>query len=381
MVCISPPISACSGLCHHDYCGNTVFPFCGCDDIFPRMRACISCCPDAAAADYMLQYHFFTFVICCLIPDDGGPSFLWGTWLALGYAGLRIESLWGMLYPFAVALVRMWRFNADGVAANEYFMLILVMFFAYFVGKTFAWKELAAQLKQNKLRYEKLSQHVEYLRKESVVASRIHDSVAGNLAYMAILLDGLILDAEKNKTFDEKEIREVRALVVETLDEMRSVVDLMNGGKTESVQADNMSLSGLQIVGEQGDSFLKELGFHGKTRIALKDLKNLDDAFSREVFSLIHELYTNIAVHGSPGGEYRLIVFWDDDDLIHVDQVNDISSKNLFPDKPVSGSGLSLHMKWIKSIGGFAKTSSEKGAWQFHARFPVIMSEDSAEPV
>lgn len=110
-------------------------------------------------------------------------------------------------------------------------------------------------------------------------------------------------------------------------------------------------------------------------------LKNLDDAFSREVFSLIHELYTNIAVHGSPGGEYRLIVFWDDDDLIHVDQVNDISSKNLFPDKPVSGNGLSLHMKWIKSIGGFAKTSSEKGAWQFHARFPVIMSEDSAEPV
>lgn len=267
------------------------------------------------------------------------------------------------------------------VKENNYFMLILVMFFAYFVGKTFAWKELAAQLKQNKLRYEKLSQHVEYLRKESVVASRIHDSVAGNLAYMAILLDGLILDAEKNKTFDEKEIREVRALVVETLDEMRSVVDLMNGGKTESVQADNMSLSGLQIVGEQGDSFLKELGFHGKTRIALKDLKNLDDAFSREVFSLIHELYTNIAVHGSPGGEYRLIVFWDDDDLIHVDQVNDISSKNLFPDKPVSGSGLSLHMKWIKSIGGFAKTSSEKGAWQFHARFPVIMSEDSAEPV
>lgn len=170
------------------------------------------------------------------------------------------------------------------VKENNYFMLILVMFFAYFVGKTFAWKELAAQLKQNKLRYEKLSQHVEYLRKESVVASRIHDSVAGNLAYRAILLDGLILDAEKNKTFDEKEIREVRALVVETLDEMRSVVDLMNGGKTESVQADNMSLSGLQIVGEQGDSFLKELGFHGKTRIALKDLKNLDDAFSREVF-------------------------------------------------------------------------------------------------
>ena len=73
--------------------------------------------------------------------------------------------------------------------------------------------------------------------------------------------------------------------------------------------------------------FLRELGFHGKTRIMIKDSTDLDDAFSREVLSLIHELYTNIAVHGSPGGEYRLIVFWDDDNLIHVDQVNDVSSK------------------------------------------------------
>lgn len=30
-------------------------------------------------------------MICCLIPDDGGPSFLWGTWLALGYAGCELS--------------------------------------------------------------------------------------------------------------------------------------------------------------------------------------------------------------------------------------------------------------------------------------------------
>ena len=71
---------------------------------------------------------------------------------------------------------------------------------------------------------------------------------------MAILLDSVILDAEKTKTFDEKEIRGVRALVVETLDAVRDVVDLMNDGKTKSAQTDNMSLSGLWVVGEQGDS-------------------------------------------------------------------------------------------------------------------------------
>ena len=40
-----------------------------------------------------------------------------------------------------------------------------------------------------------------------------------------------------------------------------------------------MSLSGLWVVGEQGDSFLRELGFHGKTRIMIKDSTDLDDVF------------------------------------------------------------------------------------------------------
>lgn len=203
-----------------------------------------------------------TFVACCFIPDDGGPSLLWGTWLALGYVGMRITSWWGVLYPLAVSTVRMWRFNADGVPLNEYVMLIFVMFFAFFIGKSLAWKEFVDQARRNELKYEKLSQHIEYLRREHMLAGRIHDSIAGNLTYMAIVLDGFMLDAENPS--DKHEMRKLRTLVVETLHEVRDVVDMMHGSdRQESKQDEHAYLAELRGIGEQGDAFLRELGFHG----------------------------------------------------------------------------------------------------------------------
>lgn len=316
-----------------------------------------------------------TFVACCFIPDDGGPSLLWGTWLALGYVGMRITSWWGVLYPLAVSTVRMWRFNADGVSLNEYVMLIFVMFFAFFIGKSLAWKEFVDQARRNELKYEKLSQHIEYLRREHMLAGRIHDSIAGNLTYMAIVLDGFMLDAENPS--DKHEMRKLRTLVVETLHEVRDVVDMMHGSdRQESKQDEHAYLAELRSIGEQGDAFLRELGFHGQTKIEIDNLNNLDGNYVREILSLVHELYTNIAVHGSPEGTYYIAVGVHDDNWVHVDSVNDVSLRSLFPDKPLSKKGLALRKRWIESVGGFVRTSSEGDTWHFHACFPVAMAGD-----
>lgn len=316
-----------------------------------------------------------TFVACCFIPDDGGPSLLWGTWLALGYVGMRITSWWGVLYPLAVSTVRMWRFNADGVPLNEYVMLIFVMFFAFFIGKSLAWKEFVDQARRNELKYEKLSQHIEYLRREHMLAGRIHDSIAGNLTYMAIVLDGFMLDAENPS--DKHEMRKLRTLVVETLHEVRDVVDMMHGSdRQESKQDEHAYLAELRGIGEQGDAFLRELGFHGQTKIEIDNLNNLDGNYVREILSLVHELYTNIVVHGSPEGTYYIAVGVHDDNWVHVDSVNDVSLRSLFPDKPLSKKGLALHKRWIESVGGFARTSSEGDTWHFHACFPAAMAGD-----
>ena len=316
-----------------------------------------------------------TFVACCFIPDDGGPSLLWGTWLALGYVGMRITSWWGVLYPLAVSTVRMWRFNADGVPLNEYVMLIFVMFFAFFIGKSLAWKEFVDQARRNELKYEKLSQHIEYLRREHMLAGRIHDSIAGNLTYMAIVLDGFMLDAENPS--DKHEMRKLRTLVVETLHEVRDVVDMMHGSdRQESKQDEHAYLAELRGISEQGDAFLRELGFHGQTKIEIDNLNNLDGNYVREILSLVHELYTNIVVHGSPEGTYYIAVGVHDDNWVHVDSVNDVSLRSLFPDKPLSKKGLALHKRWIESVGGFARTSSEGDTWHFHACFPAAMAGD-----
>lgn len=316
-----------------------------------------------------------TFVACCFIPDDGGPSLLWGTWLALGYVGMRITSWWGVLYPLAVSTVRMRRFNADGVPLNECVMLIFVMFFAFFIGKSLAWKEFVDQARRNELKYEKLSQHIEYLRREHMLAGRIHDSIAGNLTYMAIVLDGFMLDAENPS--DKHEMRKLRTLVVETLHEVRDVVDMMHGSdRQESKQDEHAYLAELRGIGEQGDAFLRELGFHGQTKIEIDNLNNLDGNYVREILSLVHELYTNIAVHGSPEGTYYIAVGVHDDNWVHVDSVNNVSLRSLFPDKPLSKKGLALRKRWIESVGGFVRTSSEGDTWHFHACFPVAMAGD-----
>ena len=81
-------------------------------------------------------------------------------------------------------------------------------------------------------------------------------------------------------------------------------------------------------------------------------------------------------MHGSPEGTYYIAVGVHDDNWVHVDSVNDVSLRSLFPDKPLSKKGLALHKRWIESVGGFVRTSSEGDTWHFHARFPAAMAGD-----
>lgn len=73
-------------------------------------------------------------------------------------------------------------------------------------------------------------------------------------------------------------------------------------------------------------------------------MNNLDGNYVREILSLVHELYTNIVVHGSPEGTYYIAVGVHDDNWVHVDSVNDVSLRSLFPDKPLSKKGLALQV-------------------------------------
>lgn len=320
-----------------------------------------------------------TFVICCFMPDNSGPSFLWGTWLALAYVGLYIKPPYGAIYPLSIAAVRMWRFDATGTSPNEYVMLLLAMFLAFFAGRAVSWNNLANHAKQEKLKVEKMQQYLAMTRKENIAASQIHDSITGNLTYMAILLDNKSLSHEK--TLTEAEVIEFRAMIIKTLHEVRTVINVLNGDDKEVMNTTNVSFAGqIQAIAEQGDRSLRRLGFSGETKLSLKIPEDMGFDCFREMESLLQELYTNTAAHAKPNGEYYISINCSGS-LIHIDQVNEVSDDNLFPDKPASSNGLRLHRERISSLGGGSRVSSEDGTWQFHARIPITSAADMAKPM
>ena len=320
-----------------------------------------------------------SFIACCLIPDNSGPSFLWGTWLSLAYAGLYVKPPYGVMYPLTVAAVRMWRFDASGIPSSEYIMLLLFMFLAFFAGRAVFWNNLANRAEQDRLKIEQMKRYLAMTRKENIAASQIHDSVTGNLTYMAILLDDKHLRHEN--TFTEAEITEFRATIITTLGEVRTAINIMNSDDTDFMNAISATHADrISAIVEQGDKSLAKLGFSGKTRVSSRISENISLDCSREVASLLQELYTNTAAHAKPNGEYYISINRDVSS-IRIDQVNEVSDDNLFPDKPSSSNGLKLHMERIHSLGGDSRISSEDGTWQFHAAIPVESAFDMAEPV
>ena len=320
-----------------------------------------------------------SFIVCCLIPNNSGPSFLWGSWLALAYAGLYIQPPYGVLYPLAVSAVRMWRFDAAGTPFSEYVMLLLIMFLVFFAGRAVSWNNLSQQAEQDRLKVEKMQQYLAMARKESIAASQIHDSVAGNLTYMAILLDDKTLN--HNNTFTETEITELRATILKTLEKVRIAINLMNGEDEEYMNdAKASDVTRIQLIAEHGDGFLARLGFSGRTKLPPSLPENISDDCSNETESLLQELYTNTAAHAKPNGDYYIFISANGSS-IRIDQVNDVSDDCLFPDKPVSQNGLRLHMERIRSMGGDSRLSSEDGTWQFHARIPITSAADMANPM
>ena len=171
--------------------------------------------------------------------------------------------------------------------------------------------------------------------------------------------------------FTEREISELHGKIMDTLKDVRTAINLMQGEEIPHQTGDSTTAAAkIQSIINSGDESLMRLGFSGKTELSVRSLNHADSRCLIEISSLLPELYTNIAVHTSPNSEYFIRITYKDGAMI-IDQVNEISDSTLLPDKPASNNGLRLHTERIQSEGGAVKTSSEDGTWQFHASIPV----------
>ncbi|MBW3078737.1 hypothetical protein KIH76_05825 [Bifidobacterium sp. 81T8] len=362
-----------------------------------------------------------TYVGCAFLPDMSGASLFYGMWVALAAAGRYGRSRWWRLLPPLIAAVR-WMVSARaGIPFGDYVILLVSFFVAYAFGRAMSWRAVAIQAEQDRLRYEREREQVEAMRRDARAASRIHDAVTSELAYMAMRLDyersRSTNDEQHTALFDDLYRR-----TIDTLGEVRTVIDMLDGdgedtdtgshhdrigddhgdgdayrrdgtddGNTGHSGDDDIEIGNstaassscvtfperIHDVLDHGDRYLSRLGFAGDSTLidnptTDKPTDTADVTHEREsaVIDLLRELYTNIAVHGDPSGEYRVVVRRNRDGL-SVDQVNDIATRSLLPDKPHSGKGLALHRTWFATLGGSISTSAEDGTWILHAALPA----------
>ncbi|RSX53724.1 histidine kinase [Bifidobacterium goeldii] len=360
-----------------------------------------------------------TYVACAFLPDMSGASLFYGMWVALAAVGRYGRSRWWWLMPPLIAAVR-WMVSARaGIPFGDYVILLVSFFVVYAFGRAMSWRAVAVQAEQDRLRYERERDRLEAMRRDARAASRIHDAVTNNLAYMAMRLDYERLRSTHNEQrtalFDDLYRR-----TIDTLSEVRTVIDMLDGdddstdtgshhGDGDAYRRDHTGdgstgHSGdddiiaiknptatfstctafperIRDVLDHGDRYLSQLGFAGDSTLidnppTDKSTDANDVTRDREsaVIDLLRELYTNIAVHGDPSGEYRVVVRRNRDGL-SVDQVNDIAERSLLPDKPHSGKGLPLHRTRFAALDGSISTSAEDGTWILHATLPSDSSQ------
>lgn len=360
-----------------------------------------------------------TYVACAFLPDMSGASLFYGMWVALAAVGRYGRSRWWWLMPPLIAAVRWMVAARAGVPFGDYVMLLVSFFVVYMFGRAMSWRATAVQVEQDRLRYERERDRVEAMRRDARAASRIHDAVTSDLAYMAMRLD-----YERSRgTNDEQHAAlfdDLYRRTIDTLGEVRTVINMLDGngddtdtgkehdsirdgrngvsprsgiddGNAERTGGENVEIESsattssscatfpdrVRDVLENGDRYLAQLGFTGDSTMIddppVNKPTDADDIIRERksaVIDLLRELYTNIAVHGDPSGEYRVVVRRNRDGL-SVDQVNDIAAQSLLPDKPHSDKGLPLHRTRFADLGGSISTSAEDGTWILHATLPL----------
>jgi signal transduction histidine kinase len=247
----------------------------------------------------------------------------------------------------------------------------MMFFVSWLIGYTLRQRKKAEAEAVERRRYEQARRQLALTRRDMALASRIHDSVTGNLAYLAISLERARHDALEDSG-EVPDFAYMHEMTVETLREVRQVIDVLDGDNRQ-INADGQPLFSERIDSElaQGDQYLHTLGFHGESRLRVESTaEGTDTQVVDEVSALLRELVTNIALHGRTAPhEYTLDVHVSDV-AVTVSQANAIAAQSSFPDKPASGKGLDFHRRIIEGWGGQLSTCAEEDTWVCHASIP-----------
>ncbi len=307
-----------------------------------------------------------------LLPDMPMASQIWGALLALSilaYTRLLVPAIGSI----AVMLLAQW--SPAQIPPTEdalpiaYRLAFPILFSAaILLGCALRWRAQAQQTAIARKENELLSQRLAELETRQVLASHIHDTIAGNLTAMKLLLairqtDGNDIDNRLDR------------LITDTLREARATIGTLNGDKTATA-FDGMQLSGLiRVIMQSGDRYLHDLGFTGETTLIIDDApQGSSPELKREVNDLLRELYTNIAKHGDAQSGYTMEVHLTAD-VLCIHQANNVNTNTRQSDE-YAHIGLLSQREHVKKLHGEINDTLVDGMWTTDIQLSVAYKAD-----
>ncbi|KFI94577.1 YIP1 family protein [Bifidobacterium stellenboschense] len=355
-------------------------------------------------------FIIMTVVARLFVLDLSGPNPLWAAYLALAVIGYdsAIPVAVGALLTVIIAEcvpVALNTFNALSATWIGMVNYIGMFTLAAMGGMSFRWRRQRDEMRERAVALERRQWELDTLQRNTRLASRIHDSASGGLSYIALTAQRELrrIGDDAAHAGEREDWRFVNEQALSVLDEIHHVIDLLErplssdgDGRQVPAAPDRHASPDVDLpptprtashrredvstAARAAEARLARLGFHGRF-----DLHGeTDDDCSAESLTaaanLIDEIAANITRHMSPdAGEYRCVITFGEN-AVEIMETNPIAPQNDaarnagdgMPDAPrPHGSGLALHRRIIRGMGGELNTTAEDCDWILYARIPT----------
>lgn len=211
----------------------------------------------------------------------------------------------------------------------------------------------------------------------------IHDSVAGDLAYIALSTRHV-----SRESLTDEDIDVIHRHAMSALTHVRKAISILEPSGEQKAVNDmklsreiSSSLGGLHTIVTAADDDLRRLGFIGNTTIEVPGDMNGDaivdlpqNESGQVVHALLHEIYANILAHGrADGGTYHVSIHFAPHE-IRIREENEVGERTDTNGLFSSGTGLQEQKKHVEGLGGTLDTFIEDSHFRLFAEIPTVQN-------
>lgn len=256
---------------------------------------------------------------------------------------------------------------------NSWLIIGYAAYIALFILSTLK-QEVSHIVVDRDRRIDELTRQMAIIDRDNRIAGKMHDSVTGDLSYIAFVAQN---NTSKENDGKNKDWRSVNQVALKALDDMHELIDLLKHNKTSKsdITANNENdhfftfIRAIANTMDVGDGRMNDLGIRGDSTVNGSCSLLFDDGNRnmKEVISFVKEVYNNLMKHADPDFPYSIFISVEQNEVIVSQQNTCLKHERL----PSSERGMGLHRSMIEMLGGELNANAEDGEWTLHARIPL----------